>query len=108
MSIEILLTILKGVPITLLLTLGALLIGAVGAIPLLIARQSRFWPLSFLARSAIEPFRGIRPIVCLFIIFFGLGNITRPTCNGASVRPACFPGDRDFDGIGPTAENPSR
>lgn len=74
MSLDILFNILRGVPITLLLTIGALLIGALGAVPLLAARQSGFRPLAIVAKSVIELLRGIPPIVWLFIVFFGLSN----------------------------------
>ncbi len=85
MSIDILLTILQGVPITLLLTLGALVLGAGGGIPLIAARQSGFRPLSFVAKTTIELLRGIPPIVWLFIIFFGLGNYVRLDAMSAAV-----------------------
>ncbi|TDO46385.1 polar amino acid transport system permease protein [Kribbella sp. VKM Ac-2527] len=74
---EILLTILAGVPITLLLTAGALVVGVLGGIPLVAARQSRAAILRLPARATIELLRGIPPIVWLFIIFFGLGTYVR-------------------------------
>jgi len=67
-------TILQGVPITLLLTGAALALGALGGIPLVIARQSPRWPIRMVARFLIELLRGIPPIVWLFIIYFGLGT----------------------------------
>lgn len=77
MTLDSFLAVLKGVPVTVVLTIGALLIGAVGAIPLLILRQSRLLPVSIIARAMIELFRGIPPIVWLFIIYFGLATVVR-------------------------------
>jgi polar amino acid transport system permease protein len=74
MSLDVLLTILQGVPATLLLTAGAFGIGALGGIPLLLARRSHIGPLRITARLFIELLRGIPPIVWLFIIYFGLGT----------------------------------
>ena len=77
MTLDVLLAVLEGVPVTVVLTIGALLIGAVGAIPLLILRQSRLLPVSIIARAMIELFRGIPPIVWLFIVYFGLATVVR-------------------------------
>ncbi|WP_427116723.1 amino acid ABC transporter permease [Pseudarthrobacter scleromae] len=68
------LTILQGVPMTIGLTVGALAIGAVGGIPLALARRSSIVAVSLAAVSVIEVLRGIPPIVWLFIIYFGLGT----------------------------------
>lgn len=75
---EVLEAILRGVPMTLLLTGGGLAIGSVGGIPLMIARVSRFWVLRVLARAFIEFFRGIPPIVWMFFIAFGVGGSLFP------------------------------
>jgi polar amino acid transport system permease protein len=74
MTKEILETILRGLPMTLLLTGGGLAIGCVGGIPLMLARVSRFLVLRVLARAVIELFRGVPPIVWMFFIAFGLGS----------------------------------
>lgn len=74
MSVDILLTILRGLPYTLLITITAMAIGMVGGIPLVIARRSRWWAVRVVARYVIELLRGIPPIVWLFIIYFGLGT----------------------------------
>jgi polar amino acid transport system permease protein len=73
-----LLPILRGLTWTVALTAGAFLIGAVLGVPLLAARQSRLWPLRFLAMTAIQIVRAIPPILWLFIIFFGLGMGVMP------------------------------
>lgn len=77
---DVLLNILRGVPITLGITLLAFVIGAIGGVPLVLARRSRILPLSWLAISIIELLRGIPPVVWLFIIYFGLGT-TLPQLN---------------------------
>ena len=71
---DIFLTILQGVPMTIGLTVGALAVGAVGGIPLALARRSGIAAVSLAAVSVIEVLRGIPPIVWLFIIYFGLGT----------------------------------
>lgn len=68
------LTIVGGIPMTLLITVAALVIGAVGGIPLVLARRSKFFAPRFIARVLIEFLRGIPPIVWLFIVFFGFGT----------------------------------
>lgn len=78
MSTTDLFAILRGLPWTVALTLGAFLAGAVLGVPLVAARQSRILPLRFLAMVFIQIVRGIPPILWLFIIFFGLGMSVFP------------------------------
>lgn len=85
MSIDALLTILRGVPITLLLTALAFVVGAAGAVPLVAARQSSRVHLQLPARALIELFRGIPPIVWLFIIYFGFGSYVVLDAMSASI-----------------------
>lgn len=66
--------VLAGIPTTLLVTVGALAIGAVGMLPLAILRVSRVRLIRAIAIFTIDIVRGIPPIVWLFIIFFGLGT----------------------------------
>ncbi len=73
-----LLAILRGLPWTVALTLGAFFAGALLGVPLVAARQSRILPLRFLAMVFIQIVRGIPPILWLFIIFFGLGMSVFP------------------------------
>lgn len=72
--IDLLLSILRGLPATLGVTLGAFLIGAVLAIPLVLMRRSRVTVLRLVSRIYVDVLRGIPPIVWLFILFFGVGN----------------------------------
>ena len=74
MGSDVLLVVLKGVPMTLLLTGASLGIGIVGGLPFVAARTSKRPLLRMVSRSLIEVLRGIPPLVWLFIIYFGLGN----------------------------------
>jgi len=67
--------ILGGLPTTLLLGLLAFAIGAVVALPLMLARRARSLALRLPARAAIDLLRAIPPIVWLFIVFFGLSEV---------------------------------
>lgn len=78
MSTADLFAILRGLPWTVALTLGAFLAGAILGVPLVAARQSRILPLRFAAMVFIQIVRGIPPILWLFIIFFGLGMSVFP------------------------------
>ncbi len=71
---ELFLNLLKGVPATLAVTIGAFAIGAVLAMPLVLMRRSESALLRIPARLYIDIVRGIPPVVWLFIIFFGLGS----------------------------------
>lgn len=75
MNLDVFLTVLQGLPTTILLTLFSLAVGMVGGIPLLILRNSRWRILSVPTRLIIELIRGAPPIVWLFIIFFGLPQL---------------------------------
>jgi polar amino acid transport system permease protein len=68
------LEVLSGVPYTIAVTAVSLLIGAIVAVPLTIARRSGLAVLRLPAKLIIDILRGIPPIVWLFIIFFGIGN----------------------------------
>lgn len=85
MNFNVLVEVVRGVPITLFLTGAAFLFGAVVAVPLLIARLSPYAVVRMPARAAIELFRGIPPIVWLFIIFFGVSEIVLVDAMTASV-----------------------
>ncbi|QRM32289.1 amino acid ABC transporter permease [Microvirga sp. VF16] len=71
---ELLLNLLKGLPATVGLTIGAFAIGTVLGIPLVLMRRSSSRLLRWSARIYIDIARGIPPVVWLFIIFFGLGT----------------------------------
>ncbi|WP_413868743.1 amino acid ABC transporter permease [Albidovulum sp.] len=66
--------LVTGVPMTLILTFGALLIGVVLGVPICMARQSRHGVLSRLAAALIVAIRSVPPLVWLFLVYFGLGS----------------------------------
>ncbi len=68
-----LLPLLRGLTWTIALTVGAFLIGAILGVPILVARNSRLFPVRLLAMVLIQIIRAVPPILWLFIIFFGLG-----------------------------------
>jgi polar amino acid transport system permease protein len=69
-------TVLEGLPTTLKLTAGALVGGAIGAVPLVVLRRSALWPVRILTVLLIDIIRGVPAIVWLFVIYFGLGAET--------------------------------
>lgn len=74
MNYESFLIILSGIPWTIVITIGAFLVGAILGIPLCAMNVSRNWVLHYLATAIILTFRSIPPIVCLFFIYFGIGS----------------------------------
>lgn len=64
--------LVQGIGTTLLVTALAFVFGAIWAVPLTAARMSRVKVLSFVATAYIEVFRGVPPLVWLFVIFYGI------------------------------------
>lgn len=64
-----------GIPSTVQLTLGALLIGAVGGLPVMMMRRSELVLPRLIATVYIEIVRGVPPLVWIFIAFFGLPRL---------------------------------
>jgi polar amino acid transport system permease protein len=64
--------VLLGLPMTLLVTALAFVIGAVGGIPIMLGLRSRWTPLRLSVRFIVDLIRGIPPIVWLFLIYFGV------------------------------------
>jgi len=64
----------SGIATTLALTALSFAVGAVIALPVAMARSSRFRGLRLLAGGYIELVRGIPPIAWLFVLFFGLNQ----------------------------------
>jgi len=71
---DLLASLLRGVPATLIVTFGAFAMGVFAAVPLALMRRARSRWLWIPARIYIDVVRGIPPIVWLFILFFGLGS----------------------------------
>lgn len=74
MSWENFLTLAGGIPYTLAVTFGALLIGLVLGFPLMLVRTSRHAVVKVIAISLIAIVRSVPPIVWLFMIFFAIGS----------------------------------
>lgn len=55
--LDVLLSLLKGIPATLMVTVGAFVLGAIIAVPLVLMRRSRSFPLRLIARVYIDVFR---------------------------------------------------
>lgn len=66
--------LLQGIPMTLAVTAGALGMGAVLGLPLMLAVRARWTPVQIVFRLAIDVIRGIPPIVWLFILYYGLAH----------------------------------
>ncbi|MBN9176635.1 MAG: amino acid ABC transporter permease [Microbacterium sp.] len=66
------LLVLMGLPMTLLVTALAYLIGLVLGIPLMLGLRSRITPFRLLLRFVVDIIRGVPPIVWLFLIYFGV------------------------------------
>lgn len=67
------LLILSAVPTTVFITVVSFVAGALLAVPLVLGRRSRFIAVRLLSKGLIDIFRGIPPIVFVFILFFGVG-----------------------------------
>lgn len=73
--LDVFLLLLTGIPATVMLTLGALAIGVVGGVPVMLARRSHYKLLRVVAASYVELVRGIPPLVWIFIAFFGIPRL---------------------------------
>lgn len=69
-----LLPILAAMPVTLTIVITAFVLGAVLALPLLAGLRSRIGVVRALVHLIVDIFRGIPPIVWLFILYFGVGR----------------------------------
>lgn len=64
--------VLQGLPMTILLTISAFLIGAVGAVPLALGLTSRPIIIRLFCRLLVDFIRGVPIIVWLFVLKFGI------------------------------------
>lgn len=67
--------VLSGIPMTMIITVGAFLLGVVLAIPVMFARISHLGAVQFLGSSLINLMRGIPPLVWLMLLYFGLNGL---------------------------------
>ncbi|MBB3773426.1 polar amino acid transport system permease protein [Angulomicrobium tetraedrale] len=74
MTLDAVLLIASGIPLTLAVTAGAFALGAVLGIPLCALRVSRSSTLHLAAVAIIMLLRSIPPIVWLFLLYFGIGS----------------------------------
>ncbi|KIQ08064.1 amino acid ABC transporter permease [Rhodococcus sp. MEB064] len=66
------LSVLLGLPLTLVVTAGSLLLGTLLAVPLTLGLQSRYWLVWLACRAVVDIVRGVPPIVWLFVLFYGV------------------------------------
>lgn len=66
--------LVRGIPMTLAVTAGALAIGAVAGLPIMFLTRSRWGPVSLVTRFAVDLIRGVPPIVWIFILYYGLAQ----------------------------------
>lgn len=69
---QVLVVVLRGLPLTLVITAGSFVIGAVAAVPLSLGLISPLTPLRLLCRLLVDLIRGVPVIVWLFVLKFGL------------------------------------
>ncbi|QDE36025.1 amino acid ABC transporter permease [Microbacterium foliorum] len=69
---DVILAVLLGLPMTLLVTVLAFVIGALLGFPIMLGLRARWRPLRLLIRFIVDLIRGIPPIVWLFLIYFGV------------------------------------
>ena len=68
---EPVLVVFTGLPMTLIVTLGAFAIGAVLGVPLALGLRTRVLPIWLICRLAVDFLRGVPMIVWLFVLKFG-------------------------------------
>jgi His/Glu/Gln/Arg/opine family amino acid ABC transporter permease subunit len=71
-ALDALLAVLKGLPLTLLVTVAAMVVGLVGALPVAVGLRSRFMVVRGICRGFVDLGRGVPIIVWLFILKFGV------------------------------------
>lgn len=74
-AVDHLLVLLRGVPMTLAVTAGALALGAVLALPVtLLVTRSRWGSVRAVSRLVVDLIRGVPPIVWIFLLYYGLAT----------------------------------
>jgi len=73
--VDILRLLLEGLPTTLRITAGALLIGLVVAIPLTALRRAPFTIVSSVTALLIALVRSVPPIVWIFVVYYTVGSL---------------------------------
>ena len=73
-ALDQLTTLVRGVPMTLAVTAGALAIGAVAGVPVMALSRARNVVVRGLSRLVVDLVRGVPPIVWIFILYYGLAE----------------------------------
>ena len=73
-ALDQLTTLVRGVPMTLAVTAGALAIGAVAGVPVMALTRARNVVVRGLSRLVVDLVRGVPPIVWIFILYYGLAE----------------------------------
>ncbi|MGO1320116.1 MAG: amino acid ABC transporter permease [Galactobacter sp.] len=73
--LEAFLAVLKGLPMSLLLTVASFVIGGIIAIPLALGLRSKIAPLRWLLRFLVDLIRGVPIIVWIFVTYYGITEV---------------------------------
>ncbi|MFT8705333.1 amino acid ABC transporter permease [Bifidobacterium aquikefiricola] len=71
---EPLLVVLQGLPLTLIVTIGSFILGAILAVPLSLGLRTSILPLRLICRLVVDLLRGVPMIVWLFVLKFGISS----------------------------------
>jgi polar amino acid transport system permease protein len=83
---DIVVEVARGIPYTLMITIGAFVIGAIGGIPLALGRTSKRAYVRLPVRFVIDVVRGVPPVVWLFVLFYAVTvGGTKPTPLAAAI-----------------------
>lgn len=69
---EAFLVVLLGLPMTLVVTAGAFVIGLVGGVPVMLGLRSKHVIVRLPVRLLVDIIRGVPPLVWLFLLYFGI------------------------------------
>lgn len=72
--LELITTLIGGIPETLAISVSSFIVGTVLALPLTAGRRMQIAPLRWLAIAIVETLRATPPIVLLFIVYYGVGS----------------------------------
>ncbi|MGO3151974.1 MAG: amino acid ABC transporter permease [Galactobacter sp.] len=68
------LAVIKGLPMSLLLTVASFVIGGIVAIPLALGLRSKIAPLRWVLRFLVDLIRGVPIIVWIFVAYYGISE----------------------------------
>ncbi len=73
MTLDYLILILSGIPLTIVLTLASLLTGMILGFPIMMLRNAPYAPIRLVTTVLIAVVRSVPPVVWVFLVFFGIG-----------------------------------